>query len=111
MGRAAQAAPARTTGLGCVALERAVAGEAERFAAARDHAAVAAEQLGLCRRDLEHGLDPIEVRPELVGAELAEAELALPLVEHAIGRAIARTRVDGRGAADRLTEGNRNADV
>src|SRR5262249_44312718 len=111
IGRAAKAARALTIALGCVALERAVLGEAERVAAARDHATVAAHQLRLRVVDAKHCLDALEVRAELLGAELVEPELALPAAQHAIRRAIAGSRVDRRRAADRLAERNHDADV
>jgi len=61
--------------------------------------------------DSEDALDAIEVGPELVGSELRQAEVTLPFAEHAIGRAVARATVDGRGATDGLAERDRNADV
>src|SRR5690606_38011784 len=109
--RTTEAAHALAVALGCVALERPVLLEAERVAAARDHAPVAAHQLGLRVIDAEHPLDALEVGPELLRPELVEAELALPVAQDAIRRAIARARVDRRRAAHRLAERNRNADV
>src|SRR5690606_10229214 len=76
-----------------------------------DHAAIAAEELRARGLDTEHALDTIEVGRELVGAELVKAELALPVAQHAIWRAVARTRVDRCRAADGLAERDRDADI
>src|SRR5262249_48517958 len=111
VGRAAEAAHALAVARRRVAAQRAVPGQPERVAAARDHAAVAAEQLGAGALDVEHRLDALEVAGHAVGAELGEAELIAPAREHAIGRAVARARVDGGGAADGLAERDRDADV
>jgi len=88
-----------------------VALEAERVAPALDHAAVAAEERAARGLDPEHGLDALEVAAHAIGRELLEPELVAPLREDAIRRAVTRARVDRGGAADGLSERDRDPDV
>ena len=111
VGGAAEAAHALAVARGRVAPQRVVAREAERVGAARDHAAVAAEQIRARGLHLQHGLDPLEVGRHAIGGQLGQAEVGDPRGEHAIGRAVAGAGVDRRRAAHALADRDRDRHV
>src|SRR5207249_6164883 len=73
---------------------------AEGGGAALEQPAVPAVRLVGHRPDAELRLDALEVRTEIGLARARDAVTLGPLVEDVVGRAVARPRVDRRGAAD-----------
>ena len=85
--------------------------QAHGIAAARDHACVAAEEFGFCRRYAENGFDALVVRRHGVGGKIGEAEVLRPMLEHMRRCAIAGSGIDGGAATDGATDGNWNRRV
>ncbi len=101
--RAAEHAHARAHAAADVAVDE-VARPAEGVGAALDDERVAAGQLGRHLGDVDDALDAAEVRVELVGRELLEAEAAAPHLEDRRRGAEAGAGVDRRGPADPAAE-------
>src|SRR5439155_2014842 len=81
---------------------------AEGAGAALEQPAVPAVRLVGHRPDAELRLDALEVLTEIGLARARDAVTLGPLVEDVVGRAVARPRVDRRGAADAAAERDRD---